>query len=130
MKTLLALLLLIPSLSWGFFGKKYDCSFDLQYYHNGNFDYHEVNEKFKLEITMFEKKMIFHMSNGDIIEYSIDKKNDAILISKKRNHKNGHEIVIEFDKIATKISDTDIFKGKIDYFSLEKFDYDTFYCEK
>ena len=70
MKTLLALLLLIPSLSWGFFGKKYDCSFVYQYYQNGDFDYHEDNEKFKLEITMFEKKMIFHMSNGNIIEHS------------------------------------------------------------
>tara|TARA_X000000950_G_C13473777_1_gene480874 strand:- start:67 stop:456 length:390 start_codon:yes stop_codon:yes gene_type:complete len=128
-KTLLALLLLIPSLSWGFFGKKYDCSFDKSYYKNGGFDYIEGNLKFKLEITMFEKKMIFHMSDGDIIEYSIDKKNDAILISKKRNHESGHESVIEFDKIVTKISGTDIFKGKVDYFSLA-IDYDTFYCEK
>lgn len=70
------------------------------------------------------------MSDGDMIEYSIDKKNDAILISKKRIHESGHESVIEFDKIVTKISGTDIFKGKIDYFSLEKFDYDTFHCEK
>ena len=130
MKTFLFLFLLIPSLSWGFFGKKYDCSFVYQYYQNGNFDYIEGNIKFKLEITMFEKKMIFHMSDGDMIEYSIDKKNDAILISKKRIHESGHESVIEFDKIVTKISGTDIFKGKIDYFSLEKFDYDTFHCEK
>jgi len=130
MKTLLALLLLIPSVSWGFFGKKYDCTFDTEHYEDGGFDYIKGNTKFKLEITLFEKKMIFHISDGDIIEYSIDKKNDAILISKKRNHKSGHESIIEFDKIVTKISGTDIFKGKIDYFSLEKIDYDTFYCEK
>ena len=59
MKTFLFLFLLIPSLSWGFFGKKYDCSFVYQYYQNGNFDYIEGNIKFKLEITMFEKKNDF-----------------------------------------------------------------------
>lgn len=130
MKTLLALLLLIPSLSWGFFGKKYDCSFDTQHYVNGGFDLIEGKGKFKLEITLFEKKMIFHMSDGDIIEYSIDKKNDAILISNLRNHEKGHTSVIEFDKIVTKISGTNIYMGKVDYSTHEKIDYDIFYCEK
>ena len=49
MKTFLTLLLLIPSLSWGFFGKQYDCTFDTQNYIDGGFDTYtgkiKLNEK-------------------------------------------------------------------------------------
>ena len=130
MKKWLTLLLLIPSLSWGFFGKKYDCTFYKAYYMDGGFDYIEEGSNFKLEITMFEKLFKAHLPNGNINEYEIEKKNDAILISKSKM-KEGYMIFLELDKIPSKDeNNVDLYWGKFDFINHKKTDYHSFYCEK
>jgi len=130
MKTLLTLLLLIPSLSWGFFGKKYDCTFFKAHYLDGKVNTIEGKTNFKLEITMFEKEFKVHLGNGNINEYEIEKKNDAILISKSEK-KDDYMYFLELDKISKKSpTDEDLYWGKFDFIEHNEFDYHRFYCKE
>ena len=78
MKTLLALLLLIPSLSWGFFGKKYDCEpVDDEFFYMS--DYVENLGPHVLKISGSKDKLNINFSDGKTEELNLIQKNDEIL---------------------------------------------------
>ena len=79
MKTLLALLLLIPSLSWGFFGKKYNCEpADDEFFYMSN--YVESLGPHILKISGSKDKLTINFSDGNTDELNLIHKNDDILI--------------------------------------------------
>ena len=78
MKTLLALFLLLPSLSWGFFGKKYDCEpADDEFFYMS--DYVESLDSHKLKISGSKDKLNINFSDGQTEELNLIQKNDEIL---------------------------------------------------
>ena len=79
MKTLLALLLLIPSLSWGFFGKKYNCEpADDEFFYMSN--YVESLGPHILKISGSKDKLTINFSDGNTDELDLIQKNDEVLI--------------------------------------------------
>ena len=78
MKTFLALLLLIPSLSWGFFGQKYDCEpADDEFFYMS--DYVESLGTHILKISGSKDKLTINFSDGKTEELKLMQKNDEIL---------------------------------------------------
>ena len=78
MKTLLALLLLIPSLSWGFFGKKYNCEpLDDEFFYMS--DYVESLSSHILKISGSKDKLTINFLDGKTEELNLIQKNDEVL---------------------------------------------------
>ena len=78
MKKLLAILLLIPSLSWGFFGKKYGCEpADNEFFYMSN--YVESLGPHILKISGSKGKLTIKFSNGTTEELNLIQKNDDVL---------------------------------------------------
>ena len=78
MKTLLALFLLLPSLSWGFFGKIYDCEpADDEFFYMS--DYVESLDSHILKISGSKDKLNINFSDGKTEELNLIQKNDEIL---------------------------------------------------
>ena len=78
MKTHLALLLLIPSLSWGFFGKKYNCEpADDEFFYMSN--YVESLGPHILKISGSKDKLTINFSDGNTDELDLIQKNDDVL---------------------------------------------------
>ena len=79
MKKLLAILLLIPSLSWGFFGKKYNCEpADDEFFFMSN--YVESLGPHILKISGSKDKLNINFSDGNTVELNLIHKNDELLI--------------------------------------------------
>ena len=77
-KTLLALLLLIPSLSWGFFGKKYNCEpADDEFFYMSN--YVESLGPHILKISGSKDKLTINFSDGNTDELDLIQKNHDVL---------------------------------------------------
>ena len=78
MKTLLALILLIPSLGWGFFGKKYNCEpLDDEFFYMS--DYVESLSSHILKISGSKDKLTINFSDGNKDELDLIQKNDDVL---------------------------------------------------
>ena len=78
MKTLLALLLLIPNLGWGFFGQKYDCDpADDEFFYMS--DYVEGLGPHKLKISGSKNKLTVNFSDSKTEELNLIQKNDEVL---------------------------------------------------
>ena len=73
MKSLLALLLLIPSLSWGVFEKKYDCTYSSGI--SNDETEAKVKGSFVLVISSFNENIEIHRSNGAIKKTKVEKQN-------------------------------------------------------
>ena len=79
MKTLLVLLLLTPCLSWGFFGKKYNCEpADDEFFYMIN--YVESLGPHILKISGSKDKLTINFSDGNTVELNLIHKNDDVLI--------------------------------------------------
>ena len=83
MKTLLALLILIPSLSWGL-GDKFHCYKDKYYLKNGVIkdaggSFKSENLVYYLEIPPLENKVIINGLDGEVAVFKIIKKNKLVL---------------------------------------------------
>ena len=78
MKKWLTLLLLIPSLSWGFFGKKYNCEpLDDEFFYMS--DYVESLGPHILKISGSKDKLNINFSDGESEELKLIQKNDEVL---------------------------------------------------
>ena len=78
MKTLLALLLLIPSLSWGFFGKKYNCEpADDEFFYMIN--YVESLGPHILKISGSKDKLTINFLDGKTVALNLIQKNAEVL---------------------------------------------------
>ena len=78
MKILLALLLLIPSLSLAFFGQKYDCEpADDEFFYMSN--YVDSLGPHILKISGSKDKLTINFSDGKTEELSLLQKNDDVL---------------------------------------------------
>ena len=78
MKTLLALLLFIPFLSWGFFGKKYNCEpLDDEFFYMS--DYVESLSSHILKISGSKDKLTINFLDGKTEELNLIQKNDEVL---------------------------------------------------
>ena len=78
MKILLALLLLIPSLSLAFFGQKYDCEpADDEFFYMSN--YVESLGSHILKISGSKDKLTINFSDGNTEELNLIQKNDDVL---------------------------------------------------
>ena len=78
MKTLLALLLLIPSLSWGFFGKKYNCEpSDDEFFYMSN--YVESLGPHILKISGSKDKLTINFSDDNTDKLDLIQKNDDVI---------------------------------------------------
>ena len=79
MKIFLILLLLVPNLSWGFFGKKYGCEpADNEFFYMSN--YVESLGPHTLKISGSKDKLTISFSDGKSEELSLIQKNDDVLI--------------------------------------------------
>ena len=108
MKTLLALLLLIPSLSWGFFGKKYNCEpADDEFFYMSN--YVESLGPHILKISGSKDKLTINFSDGNTDEFNLIQNNDDVLIYL---YDQDIQIIIFFDHII--LSNLRIFESKIE----------------
>ena len=78
MKIFLALLLLIPNLSWGFFGKKYDCEpADDEFFYMSN--YVESLGPHIIKISGSKDKLTINFSDGKTEELNLLQENDDFL---------------------------------------------------
>ena len=78
MKKLLIILLLIPSLSWGFFAQKYDCEpADDEFFYMS--DYIESFGPHDLKISGSKDKLTINFFNGTTEELNLIQKNDDVL---------------------------------------------------
>ena len=79
MKTFITLLLLIPSLSWGFFGKKFNCEpTDDEFFYMSN--YVESLGPHILKISGSKNKLNINFSDGKTEELKLIQSNDDVLI--------------------------------------------------
>ena len=79
MKIFFTLLLLIPNLSWGFFGKKFDCEpLDEEYFYMSN--YVESLGPHILKISGSLDKLTINFFDGKTKELDLIHKNDDILV--------------------------------------------------
>ena len=98
-KNLLILFLLIPSLSWGVFEKKYDCTYSSGI--SNDETEAKVKGSFVLVISSFNENIEIHRSNGSIKKTKVEKKNDKVLITsdiKYKTHSRQHHIFLPLDK--------------------------------
>ena len=99
MKTLLALVLLIPSLSWGIFNKKYDCTYNSGISNDGNKA--KVEGSFVLVISSFNENVEIHSAGGSIKTIEVEKKNEKVLITSEveyKTHSRQYHIFLPLDK--------------------------------
>ena len=79
MKIFLILLLLVPNLSWGFFGKKYNCEpLDDEFFYMS--DYVESLSSHILKISGSKDKININFLDGKTKEINLIQKNDEVLI--------------------------------------------------
>ena len=78
MKLFTILLLLVPNLSWGFFGKKYNCEpLDDEFFYMS--DYVESLSSHILKISGSKDKLTINFLDGKTEELNLIQKNDEIL---------------------------------------------------
>ena len=78
MKIFLTLLLLVPNLSWGFFGKKYNCEpLDDEFFYMS--DYVESLDSHFLKISGSKDKITINFLDGKTEELNLIQKNDEVI---------------------------------------------------